>query len=785
MQNNEYNTPQNNPEFNLREEIGSYLIHWKWFLIVTLVSLILAYTYLRYAVSQYKASTTIVVKDDKKGGLASELAAFSDLGMLSGVNSNVDNEIEVIKSRTLIASSIKALKLDITYYNIGRIKEGEMYKDKPVTMYFSKISETFSEKKHSFRVKIRTAENFTLYNSTEDLLGDFTYNKPIKIEEGTEIVILKDKEWKSDKKYDIAISYNPITDLTENYKSRLTVAALSKNSSVIELSFVDPIAEKAEDFLDMLVSNYNSDAIADKKYISENTARFIENRIQLINKELKEVESDVESFKKANKVTDLVSESGLYLENASQFEKGEIETETQLKVVATMLRYVNTASNTDLIPANIIPTEQGAAALIGEYNQLVLERNRLLKSAGSKNTLVLNLEKKTDALRANIVSSLRSLQTSLEIKRKDLAYQNSVLGGKIAQIPTQEKLFRDISRKQSIKEALYLYLLQKREETAISLAVTAPNAKIIDPAIAAKIPVSPKRSVIYLAALLLGLLIPFAVIYILKLVDTKVKTRLDVELATSMPFIGDVPKADNSNQIISTDSNSSTAEALRIIRTNLEFLLSDVHESGAKTIFLTSTFPKEGKTFVSANLASTIALSDKKVLLMGMDIRNPRLSDYFKVTNKGVTSYLASKDSDSLEEYITKVEGFSNFHVIPGGIIPPNPAELLMSKKVGLLFEKIKKEYDYIIVDTAPASLVTDTLLISKYADAFIYVVRANVLDKRMLSLPEKLYQEKKLPNMSIVINDTDSKKGYGYGYGYGYGVEEKTIPFWKKFFNR
>ena len=284
---------------------------------------------------------------------------------------------------------------------------------------------------------------------------------------------------------------------------------------------------------------------------------------------------------------------------------------------------------------------------------------------------------------------------------------------------------------------------------------------------------------IYLAALLLGGLIPFGILYLIDLFDTKIKSRYDLEKNTTIPFLGEIPKLESGQLIIDSTSRTSTAEAIRIIRTNLEFLLTNVNEDEAKVVFLTSTYPKEGKTFISVNLASTIALSEKKVLLVGLDIRNPKLDEYLKLESRGVTNYLSSKDEKPIQNYITSVEGFKNLNVLPAGIIPPNPAELLMSKKIGDLFATLKKEYDYIIVDTAPVSLVTDTLLIAKYADAFIYVTRANFLDKRMLELPERLYNEKKLPNMSILINDTEINTGYGYGYGYGYGQTEEKKPWY------
>jgi len=338
-----------------------------------------------------------------------------------------------------------------------------------------------------------------------------------------------------------------------------------------------------------------------------------------------------------------------------------------------------------------------------------------------------------------------------------------------------------------------LYLLQKREETAISLAATAPNARVIDLAKESKGPVSPKKNIIYLAALFLGLLIPFGILYLKELLDTKVKTRLDITDKLNIPFLGDVPKSLSPTEIIDTTCRTSTAEALRIVRANLDYMLTQVPDGLAKCVFLTSTIPGEGKTFLSVNLASIFAHSGKKVLLIGMDIRKPKLNEYVTTSDgKGLTDYLSTKNIP-ISDFIISMKGYEAFDVLLGGNIPPNPTEMLMSKKVKELFEQFKKQYDYIIVDTPPVSLVSDTLVISKHADTFIYVVRANYLDKRMLHFPEILYNENKLPNMAIILNDTKLGKGYGaYGYGdYGYGnygysgFEITKKPWFKKILNK
>ena len=347
-------------------------------------------------------------------------------------------------------------------------------------------------------------------------------------------------------------------------------------------------------------------------------------------------------------------------------------------------------------------------------------------------------------------------------------------------MPRQEREFRAIAREQKVIESLYMFLLQKREETNISLAAKDTKAKVIDEAIVSTKPVAPRTLIILLASLIIGAIIPFVYIYIKNLLDTKIKNRFDVIEHSNVPFLGDIPTSESSAKLIEVNSRSSAAEAVRIVRTNLDFILTEQVDDACKVIFVTSTVSGEGKTFVSANIAATFSLSGKKVLLMGLDLRNPKLYEYLKVHPLGVSNYISANNS-SIHDYILKVDGYTNFDVLSSGSIPPNPTEILMSKKFQQLFKELKASYDYIIVDTSPVSLVTDTLIISQYADATVYVVRANKIDKEMLRIPNELYRDKKLKNMALVLNDSDVTKGYGYGYGYGYGNEVVQKPLWKR----
>ena len=722
-----------------------------------------------------------MIKDERKSGIASELAAFSDISAISSAKSTVDNELYVLRSKSLVGKTILDLKLQYTYYGVGRILSGEMYGDlpfeltilndstqAPVNQYFSFF---ITPNKKSFAIEDEISG---------EVLSDQKYNFPF-VFMGQKMIVKENQIHETELGKKVLVKVFPFDGLVESYYNRLQVTAADKYSSVLFLSFTDAVKGKAADFLDKLVENYNLDGINDKKFVSENTLEFIENRLNLITQELSGVEKNLETFKKENKVTDIVSEAELYLGSASELEKAFAAKSTQVQVIATLQDYLKSTSLNDVLPTNLISGE--ASDQIASYNALVIQKQKMATSAGPQNKTIQQLEQKIKALQVTISTSLQQMKQQLTIELNGLRRQNNTMATRISKVPTQELEFRDINRRQTIKESLYLYLLQKREETAITLAVTAPNAKIIDRALVSNAPVSPNRQIIYLGSLFLGFLLPFSVIYLRDLVDTKIKSRLDFEKITSIPVIGEVPKLDSGNLITNDNLRSGTAEALRIIRTNLEFFFTNKPEGKGKKIFVTSTYPKEGKTFISVNLATILAQTDKKVLLMGLDIRNPKISEYITTPTKGITNYISSKEKVVLKDYIYPSGIAANFDVLPAGIIPPNPSELLMSKALENLLAEIEDIYDYIVVDTAPISLVTDTTLIAKYADAFLYVTRANYLDRRMSPYIEKLYSDQNLPSMSVLVNDTEVSTTYGYGYGYGYGTQVEKKSFLKRIF--
>lgn len=768
-------------DFDLKAEINKYLIHWKWFVLSVCVVFLIAFLKLRYTQPVYGASTKILMKDTKKGGRLSEAAAFSDLGINNG-SRNVDDEIEIMKSRTLSEAVVEKLNYNISIIAKGKVLDVELFsKEAPIEIHFINQTVDFYEKSMKFDFTENASGTFSL--SATDYLIDakenYRYGQRIKTQYG-DLIITKVNSGKQNVTGALSINVSPLKSVVDSYRGRLTIEPLTKGSNVVVLNITDAVEKKAELFLDCLVKTYNEKAVSDKEFISKNTSVFVANRLKLISEELVDVEKDVEQFKVSNKLTNLESESELYVTGSTEFNRKAIDVQVQLNVLNSVVEYVKKSTNENLLPANLFSDVAGdASSLISSYNELILDRNSMLKSATASNPTVVKLDQQLASLKSTLLSSLEKSQSILKIQKKNIEQNENLFNSKIQKIPSQERQFRDIERQQKVKEELYLYLLQKREETALALSSTEPNAKVIDAALSTgAVRINPR--IVFLGALLLGLLIPVGIIFLIDFLDTKIKSRLDLEGKTQIPFIGDVPTSEDASTIMQSESRSSSAEALRIIRTNLEFMVSRVPEGIAKTIFLTSTFPKEGKTFVSVNLAATFALSGKKVLLVGMDIRNPRLDDYLTLPDRGFTNYLSSKDL-ILDDLIIKQKGYEDFYVLPAGVIPPNPAELLMSKKVDSFFETIKKQYDYIIVDTAPVSLVTDTLLIAKHADTFIYVARANFLEKRMLDIPNGLYRDQKLPNMCMLLNDTDSTKGYGYGYGYGVKVEKK--PWYKTIF--
>ena len=527
--------------------------------------------------------------------------------------------------------------------------------------------------------------------------------------------------------------------------------------------------------MNLLIEEYNLEGISYKTLIAENTETFINERIEGIFEELTLLDSNTQDFKTSNALTNIDSESQLIMNTNSDIEQQALDLNTQLKVVEYMADFINNKDK-ELIPSNLGLSNMSLNQSTILYNEILMERNRLLKGANSLNPIIVNLDSQLLNLKTSISQSLSNLKSSLTISLNDLRRQGNKLSSKITAIPKQERELKDIQRQQQIVETLYLYLLQKREENAITLAVKAPNAKIIDPAYGSNDPVSPRRILVYLIALMLGIIVPFMLINISFLLDNKVNSLADIESVISAPMLGDIPKSKNFNKFIFKNGDKSTLiEALRVFRTNIDFVLSK-NKKTSKNIFVSSTIQGEGKTSLSINLAKILALSSKKVLLIEGDIRKPSIAKILKTKNQeGLTHYLAD-DSLKPETLIESV--LLNLDFLQSGPVPPNPSELIMNGRFDDLLEYANKNYDYVIIDTSPVSMVTDGILMSQNrTDLFIYIVRANYLDKRMLKIPKKLHETKQLDNMAIVLNSSNPNSAHGYGQIYG--LTKK--PWWKR----
>ena len=575
------------------------------------------------------------------------------------------------------------------------------------------------------------------------------------------------------------------------YCENLTIEPTSKTTSVAVISLKNSSLQRGQDFINQLLEMYNRNTNNDKNEIAQKTAEFIDERIDIISKELGNTEANLENFKRNAGITDLTSEAQIALTGNAEYEKKRVENRTQISLLEDLRKYIR-GNEYEVLPSNVGLQDAALVATIERYNEMLVERKRLLRTSTENNPAIVNLDTSIRAMKSNVQATLDGTLQGMLITKADLDREANRFSRRISDAPGQERQFVSIARQQEIKAGLYLMLLQKREENAIALAATANNAKIIDEAIADDIPVSPKRKIIYLIALVLGVGIPVGIIYLIGLTKFKLEGRADVEKLTTVPIVGDIPLTDEKNEkdgsiAVFENQNNLMSETFRNIRTNLQFML----QNDKKVILVTSTVSGEGKSFISANLAISLSLLGKKVVIVGLDIRKPGLNKVFRLSTKekGITLYLANPDTD-LMSLVQPSDVNKNLSILPGGTVPPNPTELLARDGLDKAIEILKKNFDYVILDTAPVGMVTDTLLIGRVADLSVYVCRADYTHKVEYTLINELAEEKKLPNICTVINGVDLKRrkygyyygygkygkyyGYGkrYGYGYGYGQE-------------
>ena len=794
-------------EIDIQELLFKYLIHWPWFVGAVIVCLISAYIYLYVATPVYNISATVLIKDDKKGGSSNNVAGLDELGLSGLITSSqsIDNEIEVLRSKTLVKEVVNYLNLYVTYQDDDQIPSKELYKTSPVQVNMTPqeaeklktkvVIEMVLHPQGSLDVNVKM-EDKEIQKHFEKLPAILPTNQgTLSFFQTTDSISSKKNEEVGSPVQDmrhITATISQPMNVARRYCENLSIEPTSKTTSVVTVSLKNSSLQRGQDFINQLLEMYNRNTNNDKNEIAQKTAEFIDERIGIISKELGSTEADLETFKRDAGITDLSSDAQIALTGNAEYEKKQVENRTQISLVEDLKKYLG-HNEYEILPSNVGLKDITLAAQIDRYNEMLIERKRLLRTSTENNPAIINLDTSIRATKANVQATLEGTLQGLFITKADLDREAKRYMRRISDAPGQERQYVSIARQQEIKAGLYLMLLQKREENAIMLAATANNAKIIDDAIADVIPVSPKRSIIYLAALCLGIAIPVVVIYMIDLTKFKIEGRADVEKLTSVPIAGDIPLTDEKNTkegsiAVFENQNNLMSETFRNIRTNIQFML----QNNKKVILVTSTVSGEGKSFTSANLAISLSLLGKKVVIVGLDIRKPGLNKVFNLSSKekGITQYLANPEMD-LMSLVQLSDVNRNLYILPGGTVPPNPTELLARDGLDKAIEILKKNFDYVILDTAPIGMVTDTLLIGRVADLSAYVCRADYTHKAEYTLINELFHEQKLPNLCTIINGVDLKKrkygycygygkygkhyGYGkrYGYGYGYGQEK------------
>ncbi|MEM9075532.1 MAG: polysaccharide biosynthesis tyrosine autokinase [Bacteroidota bacterium] len=784
-------------EFDLKGVLGKYLKSWRWFLLCTFICISVAFIYLRYTIPLYSASGKIQIIEDKNA--SSELSVLQDLDIFSSGQTKVEDEIELLRSRSNFIEVVKKLKLNVRYFVLGNVMDSELYGEHnfPFTINYLAPDSVVNRSQFTFYVDLKSETLFNYSEFSDKGFREQSYGNAISTKIGDIILVPNSNKsgmLKSDEQLKIVITPTPL--VADSYRSRMSITPADKLSNIINLSLTDAILQRSRDVINNLIAINNENAVSDKKAIADRTAKFINDRISEIYSNLSTVDESAETFKSSRGIADLGSQSNVNFTQSAASERQLQDANIQLNIASSMQDLISNQGDYDIIPTNVGLSDQGISAAAQRYNELVSQRNRLLESSNEKNPVIVKLDQQLEGLRKGMQSSLNNITNNLDLQVNSLSKQLSQINSRIYAAPSNERALRDISRKQQTTESLYLYLLQKREESQITFASAAPKAKIVDSAYGSFLPVSPKKNMVFLAAFLLGMLIPFSIIYTSELLDSKIHNKIDLEkiMGTDIPVLAEIPRlGKNDHTLVRSEDRSVLAESLRILRTNIDYIFkSKKNMNSGKIIFVTSSVPGEGKTFLSSNLSMIFASTGKRVLLVGADIRNPKIYTFFpengelavaglskRSTKKGLTEYLSEPNLD-FSSIVQKLNiNYNQVDVIYSGKIPPNPAELLMNDKVETLFSTASELYDYVIVDTAPLMVITDTLLISKYADQILYVTKAGVTEKKVLDFPDKLFKEGKLKGLAFIVNNVKAANlGYGGKYGYGYG---KSVKKWWK----
>ncbi len=767
-------------EINYRELVDAVVLHWQWFVASILGCILIALLYIRYKPSVYATWAEVLIKEEdpyKRSMKGNMMADFSQLGFLTNSN-GFDNEVEILSSKTLTRRAVTNLKLYVSYGFDGVFRDAELYGTSPILADMS--PEDLDTLSMPVRMEITPAPEGGYHiegEAREEKFEADVKSLPARVKTLSGWVSL----WQNpdpecvfeDRALHITV-YRPVL-MAEAYQKAVTIEAISKVTTIARISLEDTQRERAEDFVNELIRVYNQDANEVKNEVSLKTDSFVNKRIRIIDSELGGTEADLETYKKNNQLVDLTSDAAAAYKGIEDYQRQQIELQTQMLLVNSLKEYVENPKNyMEVIPANLGVTDNELNNVIANYNNKVVERKRLLETAPESSPVVVAATNAIKSLYPGIRHSLSTVYDNLSVRKRNVDDQYRVFIGRLSDAPTQERRLTEIGRQQTVKAALYEILLQKREENAISLASTVDKAQVVDAPESSLRPVAPRKKLVALIALVFGVALPAGFIYLLNLLRYRIEGRNDIEKLTDLPVLSDIFMAKELKDgkraiVVRENTNDMMEETFRNLRTNLSFIM----KGEEKVLLCTSVIPGEGKTFITTNLGMSMALMGRKVLVVGLDVRKPRLAKLFGIVTgrQGLTTYLAGEDEseDFLREQIFKSGLNDNLDVLPAGLIPPNPGELITSNRLDKAFSYLREWYDMIIVDTPPVGLVSDTMLLGRLADATLVVLRSEFSLKRNFSVINSLHDEGKLPKMSLVLNGVDlQQRKYGYYYGYG-----------------
>lgn len=752
-------------DFGLENLLSKFSSKWYWFLISIIVCVSIAWYVSMVQTPQYLIEAKVMINDSKKGASTGENAMISDA--INGSGSAVENEAEVLRTRYLMESVVRDMSLNITYFISDTFRDKELYIS---PFKVDVVEEQDSTVAADFKIKFLSKDKIELSN--EDLGTVYTtYSKPIHVPNLGVIQILRTKD---SPKADTQYSFNvcSIDQKVEALVAQTEVLVPNQTSSVVDITFNYPVPKKGEQILSRLIDTYVQTNLNKRNRLADSSYAFIQTRLSYLGGELGNLEQNIQGFKQKNQITEMTQQSSLLISNNSQFVNNLAEVETQLSVLTSLQEYLEkNASGTSVVPSTLVVSDPLFRSLVDRYNNLLLEREKRLLSVTETSTVIQNLNKQIASTRSDMLASLSSSKNSLNITRDNLLNRIKSSEVQAQGVPAKERNYLDLARQQKIKEELFIYLMQKGEETAISKTYNTPNSSNIDPPKSGMMPISPKRNIYYVIGVILGLIIPACLIYLKYLINTKIDSKEDITKRTSVPIIGEIGhNNDRDPLVVSNKMRSPISEQFRALRTNITFRLDQPSE---KIILFTSSMAGEGKSFASLNLANVLAISGKKVLLMELDLRKPNLSEKLGIShNFGFTNFITDTDLKP-RDVIQHLDLNENLFIISSGILPPNPSEMLIDPRATHLIEELRYLFDYIIIDAPPIGIVTDAELLSHYADLCVFMVRQNFTKKSQLSIVEDIYRNNRMKRTGILVNDikTDTGSGYSNGYASNYGT--------------